>query len=477
MFESVGDATPEDGASCGVPVVPLSGEELTQALVSMPPGPGLAMVLGTVDESGLSGFDLVSFLSACERQTSWTQARQLAGIRELARRRPAPIEPGGPEHRLPADQVSEFAQLEIAAELDLSHRAAEGRLGLALCLDLLPGTRAALATGAISWAKADALTDTLGVLADEGVRAEVEARLLGRAPGRTAAELRAAAHRAVLAADPKSARDRHARRRADRRVWLSPAADGMAELGALLPAPAARAFYDALTALAEQAKAPGEDRSLDQRRADALGDLGLLTLGRPDLPRRHGRRPHLQVTVAASTLLGVDEAPGELAGYGPITAEMAREIAADATWRRILTDPRSGAVLEVGATGYQPAQALRDRVIARHRTCRFPGCRIPAERCQLDHVIPFPQGPTAEPNLGPLSARCHRAKHQAGWQAVQHPDGAYTWTSPTGHTYTQPLDPPLEPPPPPPGADPPPEPPAGDEARDHGPPDDDIPPF
>jgi hypothetical protein len=85
----------------------------------------------------------------------------------------------------------------------------------------------------------------------------------------------------------------------------------------------------------------------------------------------------VQVTVAATTLLGLDNHPGELAGYGPITAQTARHLAADATWRRILTDPISGTVLDVGRTTYRPPQALADHVRIRDRTCRFPGCRHP----------------------------------------------------------------------------------------------------
>ncbi|HEY3259488.1 MAG TPA: DUF222 domain-containing protein, partial [Pseudonocardiaceae bacterium] len=61
------------------------------------------------------------------------------------------------------------------------------------------------------------------------------------------------------------------------------------------------------------------------------------------------------------------------AGYGPIPADMTRELAADATWRRLLTDPTSGTLLDVGRTTYKPPTALADFVRARDVTCRFPG--------------------------------------------------------------------------------------------------------
>ena len=87
-------------------------------------------------------------------------------------------------------------------------------------------------------------------------------------------------------------------------------------------------------------------------------------------------RPAIQVTVAASTLLGLDEQPGELAGHGPIPASVARRLAADptGTWRRLLTDPATNTLLDYGRTTYRPPKDLTDHVIARDQTCTFPGC-------------------------------------------------------------------------------------------------------
>ena len=150
---------------------------------------------------------------------------------------------------------------------------------------------------------------------------------------------------------------------------------------------------------------------------------------------------------------------------------MARTLAGDATWRRILTDPDSGAVLDVGTTTYRPPQHLAERVIARDKTCRAPGCRIPACRCELDHSIRFPDGPTAEHNLGCGCKHHHRKKHQTDWQVEQLPDATFSWTSPTGHTYRVPPEPFLDHPPPEHATGPPPPEPPPD---DPGP---DTPPF
>ena len=140
-----------------------------------------------------------------------------------------------------------------------------------------------------------------------------------------------------------------------------------------------------------------------------LADLADHGLAHDRLPTRHGRAPQIGVVVAMSTLAGLDEQPAELLGAGPITAPTARRIAAGGVWRRLLTDP-AGQLLEISADTYEPPQALRDLVLARDRTCRGPGCRTPADRCDLDHTIPWPTGPTSPANLRALCRSHHRLK-------------------------------------------------------------------
>jgi Domain of unknown function (DUF222) len=156
--------------------------------------------------------------------------------------------------------------------------------------------------------------------------------------------------------------------------------------------------------------------------------------------RSGGSGPQIRVTVAATTLLGLDDQPAELAGFGPIDAETARVIAADpdSTWRRLLTDPVSGTLLDYGTRVYRPPESLARHVRARDQVCCFPGCRQPSERCDLDHGIPYPHGPTCDANLIPLCRHHHRAKTIGGWQWRRDPDGTVTWTAPTGHQYSMP---------------------------------------
>ena len=178
---------------------------------------------------------------------------------------------------------------------------------------------------------------------DDPAATLAETRVLARAADQSLANLRRSLARAVAAADPAAAARRAATAYTERRVMLIPHPDGMCEFWALLAAPDARALWSAITALADHARtadharatgaasgtgeATGARRSMDQARADVLADLAYAVLERDDLPRPHRRRPHIQITMAASTALGLDDQPGELAGYGPITAATARRVA------------------------------------------------------------------------------------------------------------------------------------------------------
>ncbi len=85
---------------------------------------------------------------------------------------------------------------------------------------------------------------------------------------------------------------------------------------------------------------------------------------------------------------------------------------------------------------YRPGNALAARVRARDGHCRFPGCSVPAARCDLDHVTAHPAGETVEANLQTLCRAHHGFKHHAGWTVTMTDDGECTWTAPTGRTHT-----------------------------------------
>ena len=148
-------------------------------------------------------------------------------------------------------------------------------------------------------------------------------------------------------------------------------------------------------------------------------------------------KPLIQVTIPYDALTGRTDEPGHLVGYGPLPADLARRIAADAVWKRLVTDPLSGALLDHGRTTYRPPAALAEFVRARDLTCRHPTCRRPAAASELDHAIAWSDGgDTAAHNLYSSCGRHHHLKHDVpGWRVTLHPDATITWTTPTGHRY------------------------------------------
>ena len=116
-------------------------------------------------------------------------------------------------------------------------------------------------------------------------------------------------------------------------------------------------------------------------------------------------------------------------------------VSPDTAIRLARSDLVTGAVRGQDPTTYRPGAATARAVRSRDGTCRFPGCATPARRTQLDHVIAYPAGPTAPPNLLCLCATHHGFKHHANWKLAMTPEGVATWTAPDGRTHTTwPLD-------------------------------------
>ncbi|WP_433034742.1 DUF222 domain-containing protein [Actinomycetospora sp. CA-053990] len=161
-------------------------------------------------------------------------------------------------------------------------------------------------------------------------------------------------------------------------------------------------------------------------------------------------RAEVRVTIGWDVLAGFSDRPAELEGHGPIPAEMGRRLAGDpdAWWRRLLTDPVTGTASHLDARRYRPPVPMQEFVRARDMTCAAPGCRVPAARCDLDHVVPYEHGrpgggggPTRADKLKPECRRHHRLKTLSDWTAELGPDpegggeAVIVWTSPSGHRW------------------------------------------
>ncbi|GEL93683.1 hypothetical protein CCO02nite_03410 [Cellulomonas composti] len=404
--------------------------------------PTLVGSLGGRNVSSASDTDLLAMVVGWQQVIGGAMAEQATLVRELGARRL-----GGVMSALPA---------ELAAALALTTTTAESLLVRAESLAEHPALDRALRDGRIDARKIDIVIDEVASLTpasdwdgDRESRAETVSRIVEAAAtfacGLTTTKLRRFVRREVLAADPASAEKRAVAEVAKRHVSIDWKPDSMAWVSAYLPAQDAMVLRAVLDAAADATSAD-DPRTKDQRRADTftsifatIAETGLLPCGSP-LPARHRVRPHIEVTVAAETLLGLDDAPAYLSGYGPIPAGLARQIAADGTWRRVLTDGRNGPLLERGRTTYRPGADLTGTVIARDRTCTFPGCAQPAGASELDHIEPFDartgRGPTTLTNLHAACKRHHDLKTEGRWRVRRDArSGAVVWTSAGGITY------------------------------------------
>lgn len=106
-------------------------------------------------------------------------------------------------------------------------------------------------------------------------------------------------------------------------------------------------------------------------------------------------------------------------------------------WEEATIDPDTGAVIAVDT--YRPSAKLRRFLGARDLHCRYPGCRVPLDPCDIDHTVDAALGgATSNRNLAHLCRWHHVLKHQTAWEVKQDPDGTLHWTSPTGQERSEP---------------------------------------
>ena len=106
--------------------------------------------------------------------------------------------------------------------------------------------------------------------------------------------------------------------------------------------------------------------------------------------------------------------------------------------KRAAADSAAGGCAHANATlAYRPSARLRELVTARDVTCRFPTCRQPMTRCDLDHTKAFSDGGvTCDCNLGGLCRFHHQLKQHPRWRLTQPIPGSFIWTTPAGQSYS-----------------------------------------
>ncbi|CAI9394405.1 HNH endonuclease signature motif containing protein [Microbacterium sp. T2.11-28] len=400
---------------------------------------------------------LLEGLAEAGRQAAAAHARHLALLAEALEVADAQADAGAPAAVRDIPLRSLAAQ--IGATLRVSDRTVQRQLSEAWAVSTrFAATLGALASGDITRAHVRVIVDAGSPIDDDEARAAYEAAALEIARRETPGRLRPAARLLAGRLHPMPLDERHRVAAAGRDVWVRDLDDGMAEIIAVLPTAIAHAIRDRLDQYARRQIShrevvDGEDdpvagaepvcrdlRGVGEVRADVFADL-LLTghataqISDASIPEGEAIVARVQVTVPVLTVLGADTAPAELVGHAPIDTATACRLAAGAPgWDRVLTHPVTGTVLAVDR--YRPSDQLKRALQVRDEHCRFPGCRMPTRRCDIDHTIAREHdGPTELGNLAHLCRRHHTLKHHSAWRVRQTPDGVLHWTTPTGRIH------------------------------------------
>lgn len=406
-------------------------EGVPSNLDDMAPGPVLGAFLSSVDVHKISGHDRVLVMRARQRMASHYAALVLSDMEAVSEVFTDGVEDEGDR----MGQV-ESAAAEIRAALNLTRRAADNELLLAIDLTKKhQKVHEALATGRIDVRRARVIMNGIFHLDDETAILVVDG-IIDDAPNLTTGQLGAKIRRACIEVAPKDAEKRYEAALENRHLTTQLGEDGTAHLYAKdLPPDALASATRRINEIAKSLRSGSETRTMDQLRADVFLDL---INGNSVAYSDH--RGSVDIRVDLTTLLDLDDRTADLAGYGPVIADIARKVAAnnhDSEWRYTVTDPTTGRVIDAGATRRRPTRTQRRYLESVHPSCVFPGCRMPATECDMDHRVEYAEGgSTTVGNLTPLCRNDHVIRHKAGWRYTTLPDGTIEWTSPLDHTYT-----------------------------------------
>lgn len=390
--------------------------------------------LGEVDADA-SEAELIARIAKLEQLKSAAaagQARQAAALD--AKRRSAEAERGVPAAKRGRG---------VASEIALARRDSPARggrhLGFAKALvHEMPHTLAALESGALSEWRATLIVRESACL-DVEDRRELDREMCQDAAGldglgdaRVAAKAKAIAYRL----DPHAVVDRAARAEDDRTVTSRPAPDTMTWISALLPVAQGVGVYAALKRAADTTF---DGRSRGQVMADTLVER---ITGQP---AEAAASIVVNLVISDRALLGDDNSPAAIDGYGPIPAEVARTLveraAADsrsaATVRRLYANPKTGALVAMESKARKFPAGLAEFIGLRDQTCRTPYCDAPIRH--RDHARPWRRGgpTTADNGLGSC-AHCNYIKESPGWHVTTHDENGRhiaEYVTPTGAHY------------------------------------------
>jgi hypothetical protein len=356
------------------------------------------------------------------------------------------------------------AAAEVASAMNISHRKASGQMRIAETLrDRLPKVAALYLQGRLSSRVVSAITWRTRLITDDEIWVLIDTELAERAErwGPLSEDKLITAVDALVHRFDRDAviTSRNEARTRNLNVGDFEDEAGLTSIWGKLLAPDAAVLDKKIAAMAATV-CDNDPRTAGERRADALGALANgndhlpCACGSPTCPAEGQPAPKSSVVInvlADQTAVDAAQACSPYCAQTPAATSRPDAGTAILSGTEILPTPMLAALLRTGATrqplctpdeqpepGYRPSAKLARFVRARDLTCRFPGCTVPAECCDIDHVLPYPIGPTHPSNLACLCRKHHLLKtFWAGdWALTLRPDGTAIWTTPTGHSYT-----------------------------------------
>lgn len=390
----------------------------------------------------------VDFLSALQKMQSYVQ--------HLVDR--ATLAISGTEAKIAQslwEGADDPAREEVASALRMSVGNAQVRIDVARTIATsLPHTYEALKYGEISPEHARFIAQDLSGAIRAGFNPseleKIELAVISFAENHTPRQVSNRARYLIAQHDPEVFAEKVSEELQHRRVEFFEEQNGMMEIHIFVNSVEGQAIKLAIEAAVRKSDVSATEnlpiigatpievaRGIDQRRADAVVEMATHFLSAIDGEYEpQGIKTTVNVTVDLDTLVGLQNNPAKLDDGTVIPPFIVRELARDAKWRRFVTEPLTGELLDLGRETYVPNQALRNFIISRDRTCRFPGCRQPARIGDIDHVQSWDTGGETKPeNLVALCRRHHVLKTHNNWKLELDSDGACMWTSPAGKIY------------------------------------------
>lgn len=407
---------------------------LEERLSVMPVGWQLLRELEAIDPSTLDGCDLPAYGHAVHRMVTYLGTLELINVDQIAR-----CTGVGTGRN---DKPAEFARQEIGHVYHWTDAVAGQQLKFALDLRRLPAVVHAMRSGDLDYAKALRIVKATSAVDDDEKARRIVDVVLPSAPYQTTSYISRRLYRLIAKVDPEASKKRTERKKQSRRVSSKSDGDGVGSIHVTgLRVDQAASAIERVDSLARGARSNGDERTLDQLRADVA--VGLLD-GTWDGPQPIHRTGVIELTVPLTTLMDLQDLPGEVSGWGSLCADIARQTAermlhseTKPTTRFTVYDD-DGNVVADGTTRRRPPAPMAASVRANISQCIFPRCWRPARQCDLDHKQRFVDGgETSTDNLHPLCRRHHRAKDEGGWCYDVLDHGVYQWTSPLGQVVVE----------------------------------------